>query len=393
VTQLALSLAPVPPGDLDPPLPDLVLCISLCAPQKCSEEREHLAVRAGYNDVSPITLETRTALIHKTLVLADGYWKRVAEALGMNSPQAAYYWGQKLGLIETAKALRAAARERDRARREEEARAARAAAISARRTQAAARKEARVAARALGRVTIRGRKVTSPLFYRTTPQTDGWAVAYLAGVLAGDGSLGVSGFALGVSDKDFAEAFAFALGAAFDIPKTPRQRKSGYWEVRVCNGYGRFDFLRSYSAREPESMRAWLRGFFDSEGNASCLPNRRFPNCTHKRVSMYSTNHETLDRAAAYLGMLGIPSTVLGMRSSAGHLGSKQVYCLRVRSSRENYHRFLSLIGSSIERKRAAMLAIVESYCADLPAALRAAQQRGVASRRRNRTLREQARA
>lgn len=32
MTQLALSLGPAAPGDLDPPLPDLVLCISLWQP-------------------------------------------------------------------------------------------------------------------------------------------------------------------------------------------------------------------------------------------------------------------------------------------------------------------------------------------------------------------------
>jgi hypothetical protein len=94
VTQLALSLAPVPPGDLDPPLPDLVLCISLHQPYAS------LAVTGVDGRLK--TLETRTwewpyppswLVIHAAKHVDLGTCQR----LGL--PLSGYPTGALLGLV------------------------------------------------------------------------------------------------------------------------------------------------------------------------------------------------------------------------------------------------------------------------------------------------------
>lgn len=187
-------------------------------------------------------------------------------------------------------------------------------------------------------------------------------IAYLSGVVHGDGWV-TQDIGLRVADEDFAAAFADALAAAFGCRARPRRDERGYWLVRTTNGTGRFDGLRAFEAATDAERGAWLRGLFDSEGNATLRPLPAVSvNSFERRVAIYSTATATLGRAASYLASLGIRTVQTATRNSAGHKGTKIVYQLRVRASREHYRRFAELVGSSIGRKRAVLNAIPASY-------------------------------
>lgn len=213
--------------------------------------------------------------------------------------------------------------------------------------------------------------------------------AYLAGVLRGDAWLSTGSgkspngyLCLRVADGDFAEAFALSVKAAFGVATAPRRDERGYWLVRTYNGYGRFNGLPTFQADRDAERAAWLRGLFDSDGNAN-LKHRpeKGPGSYARRVAIYSTRQDTLDQAADYLGDLGIATKLRPTANSKGHIGTKVVSELSLRSSRAQYYRFATLVGSSIERKRDTLNAIVSSYCDDLSAAYRRAQAAGVAVR------------
>lgn len=219
---------------------------------------------------------------------------------------------------------------------------------------------------------------------------EGYARAYLAGVLNGDGWLSRGGrnsvngyFGLGVVDHDFALAFASAIAQGYGIATKPGQDKRGYWVVRTYNGFGRFDDLRSLEPTSQEESAAWLRGLFDSEGNALLIPlPRRGPRSYCRRVAVYSTNECTLARTARYLLGLGMATRLNRQRPSEGHMGSKQVWELAIRSSRANYEAFAATVGSSIQRKQSVLDALAASYCDDLAAACREAGAAGAATKR-----------
>jgi LAGLIDADG-like domain len=214
-------------------------------------------------------------------------------------------------------------------------------------------------------------------------------IAYLAGVLAGDGYLsrpsagerhGILG--LHVADEAFARAFADAIGAAYGVEVPVVRESDGYWRARKYSGGGRFDELPAFLAQHDEQRAAWLRGFFDAEGNANLTPKpARGPSSWDRRVAFYNTDLAILDTALSYLTALRIPGRIRPARSSAGHLGRKQVYELLVIPCRPSFEQFARLIGSSIPRKQAVLDAIPASY-SDRRTARRQAQAAGAATKR-----------
>ena len=83
-----------------------------------------------------------------------------------------------------------------------------------------------------------------------------------------------------------------------------RRDERGYWLVRTYNGRRRFDVLREWSARSPEEQAAWLRGLFDSEGNAQLTHRpargRRFrPAMHHRRRRACDDRHPDRSRRGA----------------------------------------------------------------------------------------------
>lgn len=208
------------------------------------------------------------------------------------------------------------------------------------------------------------------------------ALAYLSGVIHGDGWL-TGELALRVADRDFADTFAFQIEVAFGLPGEPRKDERGYWLIRRSNQSGRFNSIRAFQAETNAERAYWLRGLFDSEGNANVHRVKGGPNCWVRRIAMYSTAIDTLHRARSYLDYLGIPTYLRPTKNSAGHKGTKIVHELSLRSSVGNYGKFRDIIGSSIARKRKTMDEIVSSYSKDITAARRAGQIAGARTRAR----------
>lgn len=205
-------------------------------------------------------------------------------------------------------------------------------------------------------------------------------LAYLAGVLHGDGFCSDDTIGLKVADKDFAESFCEAINASFSICISVRP-ESKYWRVRTSNRKGQFSHIREYGPQTEEEIAAWIRGFFDSEGNASCCKRKYGEASYARRVSMYNTNVDTIRKATGFLGLLGIGCIVRATKNSRGHLGRKTVHELKLVSGVENYRLFQTRVSSSIGRKRDAIAQIVETYQPDKGYLVRA-QAKGAESKR-----------
>ena len=185
---------------------------------------------------------------------------------------------------------------------------------------------------------------------------------YLAGVLHGDGWCSPLTLGLRVKDRDFAETFCQGLQVICGLPAKPRRDERGYWLVRLGNKSGRFNDLRSYEPRDNDELALWLRGLFDSEGNAQLWLNAKVgPNSYSRRIAIYSTDKDTLERAATFMEWLEIAHSIRPVKPSAGHKGRKPVYELRV-CRREGFTRFAEFVGSSIARKQSTISAIVATY-------------------------------
>lgn len=188
------------------------------------------------------------------------------------------------------------------------------------------------------------------------------SLAYLAGVILGDGWCTKLTLGLRVADEDFALEFHRCVTQVFKVMLSCRIDERGYWLVRTSNKTGKFNCLIDYEPITNSEKAVWIRGMFDSEGNAQLIPSKMSANSWNRRAAFYSTNMETLSRTASYLSDLGMASRTREMKASASHIGTKPVYELSLRSSRQNYSLFAELVGSSIQRKREVLKKIPGSY-------------------------------
>lgn len=190
---------------------------------------------------------------------------------------------------------------------------------------------------------------------------------YIAGVLHGDGWCTGRTLGLRSKDADFAATFAEGVNATCGTGATARLDERGYWLVRLRNRSGRFDRLRRYEPTDNDELGSWLRGLFDSEGNAQLwLNTRNGPHSYHRRVAFYSTEIRTLWRAAEFLDWLEIPNSIRATTNSASHKGRRTVFELRV-CRRAGFTAFSTVVGSSIQRKQDRLAAIASSYLPGRP--------------------------
>lgn len=209
------------------------------------------------------------------------------------------------------------------------------------------------------------------------------ALAYLAGVVRGDAWCTTT-LGLRVADADFAVAFAAAIWDAFGVTTRARLDERGYWLVRVRNTTGRFDVLRSFQPSTTDEWSSWLRGMFDSEGNASLRRQLTVsPNAFGRRVAFFSTDLDTLSMVERGLQVIGVFCRSTRWNCGPGHKGTRPVHAVEVRGGRENYLRFGRSVGSSIRRKAETLEAIPRSY--QPPGHHARMQLRGVATRRARR--------
>lgn len=185
---------------------------------------------------------------------------------------------------------------------------------------------------------------------------------YLAGVICGDGWCTRRTLGLRCADEDFARTFARAILKGYGIAITCYQDERGYWLVRARNGTGRFDHLLEFEPKTKIEMAHWIRGLFDSEGNASLCKSKMSKNSWNRRVAIFSTTTKTLDRAAEYLHSLGIVTLRYIESRSVGHKGDRIVHQLRIRPGKENFRLFSEIVGSSIRRKMKALKRMPLTY-------------------------------
>lgn len=207
---------------------------------------------------------------------------------------------------------------------------------------------------------------------------------YLAGILHGDGWCTNLTLGLRVKDRDFADAFCAAINEGFGLSVSPKRDERGYWLTRIGNKSGRFSHLRAFEPRTDTEKAAWVRGLFDSEGNACIIRTKRGPESFHRRISMSSTRVETLETASDHLGALGIISQIRATKSHLhpSHKGTKVVFELKV-LRRPSMQAFAAVVGSSIGRKQATLNLISSTFQADPSEAARRKQRIGAATRHR----------
>lgn len=183
--------------------------------------------------------------------------------------------------------------------------------------------------------------------------------AYIAGVLHGDGYCTALYIGLRVKDEEFAEAFRAALSRLLN--KNVVARLLDFWVVRLSNKSGKFNTFKSFIPSTNTEKAMWLRGMFDSEGNAQLCEVKGKRSYLHRRVSMYSTSMSTLKLCQEYLTDFGINVRIRATKNSVGHLGTLVVYELALRG-RNDFQAFSKLVGSSIQRKQDVLDRIAASY-------------------------------
>lgn len=174
-----------------------------------------------------------------------------------------------------------------------------------------------------------------------------WDLAYVLGVTFGDGWREAWRLSLQVKDRDFAEAFALAWGNLGFEPKTS-MKNGGYYRVDV-NSVELIRWLGSLSYEKiwelfinDETRRAFIRGYFDSDGGV----------VNQNEIRFSSLDLPLLKLVAKICSNLGIETTIRGPY--------REKYELYVRAKSKVL--FAKLIGSSFARKREALEKIARFY-------------------------------
>lgn len=195
-------------------------------------------------------------------------------------------------------------------------------------------------------------------------------LAWLIGVIVGDGSTWNKNYnyvlILECKDLEFAMKFARCLEAVAEC-KTCFMIRNGYY--RVC-GYSKtlynllkkpldLEKLKYYIEYNEETIRAFLRGFFDSEGS---VDKRGY-------IYIFNTDLKLLLYIKELLTRLGIQTTRPHLSVKKGttfydkkrkktYYYYKDVYKLYIRVN--SRRRFAELIGSTIQRKRERLLQYIQ---------------------------------
>jgi intein-encoded DNA endonuclease-like protein len=200
-------------------------------------------------------------------------------------------------------------------------------------------------------------------------------ISYILGVLAGDGCVSYNNFArryqlcLSVTDKEFMEKFKKSLFDFFKIKPTSEFKKSkiknwnDQYATRLCsreaceyiNHIGNFG---KYAWKVPGPIKnspkkikcAFIRGFFDSEGNIEKKS---------KRISATSVNLNGLKEISNLLKDIGIRNTIISEKIPRENRFTKHVVRIQDRKSIELFNKN---IGFTIKRKQNILDECIKSY-------------------------------
>jgi hypothetical protein len=207
------------------------------------------------------------------------------------------------------------------------------------------------------------------------------AEAYVAGVVHGDGFCNVREVGLLAKDRDFVESFAIAARLVTRMPMLVRSDRE-YWVARCGGANGKWKWLRHTEFSELSQMALWVRGMFDSDGNVSCRKLSNGPRSYSRRVAIYKTKLERLETCNVFLKSLGIEANIRKTKNSESHYGEKLVYELGLTGSFENYSKFLTYVGSNIQRKLDGLVKVCDTYQSDLSQCRRESQAIGAETKR-----------
>lgn len=168
-------------------------------------------------------------------------------------------------------------------------------------------------------------------------------LAYILGVLKGDGFLRGNSTGLLVKDEDFVDTFLKRV-----------EQWSGYTPIKKINIRGKYikvilhskeiyNFLKEFDINRvlenPDYVVKFVEGFFDSEGTV---------NKSNNVISVYNTNLALILFVKRCLSILGIESKLYKIQRDPTR---KMIYNLSLTSSKFQ-KKFASLINSSIQRKQ-----------------------------------------
>jgi intein-encoded DNA endonuclease-like protein len=196
-------------------------------------------------------------------------------------------------------------------------------------------------------------------------------LAYVLGVAFGDGKKRSDGLHLQVNDRDFAEAFAKAAENLGFKPRRYFREDEGAYEVCVysielgqwfkslnCDGIKRL-------LVEEEHKRAFVRGYFDSDGSVTIDFIEKYKN----EIRFGDSNLPLLKLMAEVCSSLGIETSIYGPYRRSGertfpngrvYAQKESMYVLYVHA--RSRHRFAELIGSNLVRKRKVLEEITRFY-------------------------------
>jgi hypothetical protein len=193
-------------------------------------------------------------------------------------------------------------------------------------------------------------------------------LAYILGVLKGDGFTDDNSVGMNVKDKDFALEFKHALEEEFGKPGK-LHRYDGLWRallhsrkaVRSLRG---MDY-RAVGTGSTECVRAFLKGMFDSEGSVNL---HLAKGVRIRRVELYNTDIELMAFCERLLTRLGIKCRKMDLKRRAARILRGRVlppgkcYRLSLREKRANFARFEQFVGFSIKRKADTLRSLIKSY-------------------------------
>jgi intein-encoded DNA endonuclease-like protein len=214
------------------------------------------------------------------------------------------------------------------------------------------------------------RKFGIPRREPNNPYTKEWwkpekspELAYVIGVIVGDGNadIGNNKVTLGTKDIEFAEAFKNAI-EKIGLHVWIRWRKDRKRWVVTCQKQEFARFLKQFKevprkilewVVSEDEKRMFIRGFYDSEGSITLSSRGNI------QYRIYNTNLELLEICQKFLTDLGIESKMYVVRKKGDvvKLPSGRTIVVEdpeyviVVSNQTNIQKFETLIGSSIPRK------------------------------------------
>jgi hypothetical protein len=194
-------------------------------------------------------------------------------------------------------------------------------------------------------------------------------LAYVLGVMLGDGTMSNYSLRLIVKDKDFALKFKQKLekwnGYSIELKRVSEKRyKKHYWKVifhskKACKILKKYkENIRKIMLNAPRKCQiAFLEGLYDSEGYVSLIKHG-------KRIFFCNTKKRLVKLVCHLLSYFKIETSI------NKHKTAHQDIYYSITSKRENVLQFYKYIHFSIARKQDRLNQIISSYSRKKPYAL-----------------------